>query len=221
MNKGILAPRQLLVAVFFLAMALWDGERAPGQEKKAETYKTPQEAFTAALAAAEKDDWKRTYECLTEDSRELFASYAAIFGFLAKELSNPDILTDELKAALKSLHEVFKKHDLTNDHMNKYIRIESGAPKQGSPEEKKKDTQEMLKPVKDRGAFIADTLSAMRKLDGLKEGLLRGARLEDVKISGDSATGVMVYKVVGKEQRLAIGFRRITGSWKVELPEEF
>src|SRR5262249_55407602 len=122
---------------------------------------------------------------------------------------------------VKSLHEVFKKHNLTNDHMNKYIRFESGTPKQRSPEEKKKETQQMLKPVKDRGAFIADTFTAMRKLNGLKEGLLRGAKLKDVKISGDSATGVMVHKVLGKEQRLAIGFRRITGSWKVELPEDF
>jgi hypothetical protein len=221
MNNGILAPCPLLVVALFLASALWVGERTPGQEKKAVAYNTPQEAFMAALTAAEREDWKGIYECLTDDSRELFASYAAIFGFLAKELSNPDILTDELKAALKSLQDVFKRHGLTDDHMNKFIRIESGAPKPRSLEERKKEEQEMLKPVKDRGAFIADTLAAMRKLKALKEGLLREAELKDVKVSGDSATGVMVYKVVGKEQRLAIGFRRIMGSWKVDLPEEF
>jgi hypothetical protein len=202
-------------------MALGLGERAPGQDKKAETYNTPQEAFKAAVAAAAKEDWKGLYECLTEDSRELFAGYAAIFGFLAKELSNPANLTDELKAALKSLQEAFKKHGLTDDHMNPYFRIEGGTPKPKSEEEKKKETQEMLKPVQDRAAFVAETLTAMRKLKALKEGLLREAELKDVKVSGDSATGVMGYKVVGKEQRLAIRFKRITGSWKVDLPEEF
>ena len=221
MNKRRLAPRPLLMAALFLATALWVGESVPGQEKKAETYHTPQEAFKAAVAAAAKEDWKGLYECLTEDSRELFASYAAIFGFLAKEFSTPANLTDELKPALKSLHEAFKKHGLTDDHMNPYFRIVGGTPKPKSPEEIKKETQGMLKPVQDRAAFVAETLTAMRKLKALKEGLLREAELKDVKVSGDSATGVMGYKVVGKEQRLAIGFRRITGSWKLDLPEEF
>jgi len=183
--------------------------------------KTPQEVFADAVSAAAKDNWKGLHECLTDDSREQLTCQAAVVGFLAKELTNPDILTDEFKAVLKSLHEVFKRNGLTDDHMNRFITIGTGSPKQKSPEEKKKETQDMLKPVKDRNAFIADTFVALRKLNAYKGGLLEGAELKDVRISGDSATGVMASKKDGKEHRLAIGFKKITGSWKVELPEEF
>ncbi len=221
MRKCILAARSLPVAALVLAVAVWVGERAAGQEKKAGAYKSPQDVFTAALSSAATDNWKGLYECLTDDSRELLACQLAITGFLAKELTNPNILTDELKASLKSLNEVFTRNGLTDDHMNKSITIGTGPPKQKSPEEMKKETQEMLKPVKDRGAFIADTFVALRKLNAYKGGLLEGAELKEVKVSGDSATGVMVSKKDGKEQRLAIGFKKITGSWNVELPEKF
>ena len=78
----------------------------------------------------------------------------------------------------------------------------------------------MLRPVKDRGTFTADTLAAMRKLGALQGGLLPASELKDVKVRGESATGVMVTKKGGKEQRFAVCFQRITGSWKVELPVE-
>jgi hypothetical protein len=190
------------------------------QERDLKHHKTPQEAFQAALAASDKDDWKGLYGCLTEDSREVLASFAATYGFLAKELSNPAILSDELKAALKSLNDVFQRNGLTNDHMNRFFAIQSGPSEPKSPEQSKKETREMLQPVKDRVAFAADTLAAMRQLRALKGGLLPAAELKDVTLSGDAATGIMVTKKDGKEQRFTIRFQRSTGGWQVELPVE-
>jgi hypothetical protein len=191
---------------------------AQGRELK--LHKTPEEAFRAVLTASDKDDWKVLYECLTEDSREVLTSFAATYGFLAKELSNPDLLTEELKAALRSLNEVFQRNGLTNDHMNRFFAIETGPPKPKCPEQSKKETREMLQPVKDWGTFAADAFSAMRQLRALQGGLFPAAELTDVTVSGDAATGVMVTKKDGKEQRFAIRFRRSSGGWQVELPVE-
>jgi hypothetical protein len=219
MEKCSLTLCSLPVAGLFVAICFCEG--AAGQERKAAPYKTPQEAFTAALNATMTDNWKAFYECLSDDSRDLLTCFAAVTGFLTKELTNPAILTDELKAVLRSLNETFKTHGLTDDHMNRFITIGNASSKQKSQEELKKETQEMLKPVKNRRAFITDTFVALRKLNAFKGKFLEGAELKDLRINGESATGIILTKKENKELRLSIGFKRIDGSWEVDLPDEF
>jgi hypothetical protein len=203
------------------------------EEKKAET---PQEAFKAAVAASEKDDWKVIYDCQTEDSRETFVGSTAVFGCLVKELSEPH----SEAPARKSLEDVLKKHGLPDKHMEKHIGFRPPRPPGRAAEGPahipddattfflalllhddgtgRRRIEEFLKPIKDRRAFVADAHTAMKTFKSFKgERMLQGAELEDLKVNGDSATGLMVYKREGKELRLPIGFKKIAGSWKIDL----
>jgi hypothetical protein len=75
--------------------------------------------------------------------------------------------------------------------------------------------------IKDKRAFIAETMSLVQTMGALERldiGVGRG-RLADVKIEGDRATAVEASSGDGKERRTPIEFRTIDGRWYVHAPK--
>jgi hypothetical protein len=208
MSKNTLAGSLLLLAALGAALA---GERPP-------TYRTPEEVFEAAKMAARKEDWKGVCATLTDDSRDLLAGALVLtpLRFKARaKLAGPR--EKDILAKLKPLDEVLARHGLSETVLNNILAAQA----ETDPREAiKLPVKRLLAPIRDRCAFIADMFNTLKKVDESKarRGPINAdAELKDVKIKEDRAAGVIVTRTGGKEQREPIAFRRVQGSWKMEL----
>jgi hypothetical protein len=185
------------------------------------TYRTPQEVFKAAKKALQREDWKGFCATLTDDSRDTLAGGLALMPLMAKgfaKLAGED-KEKEILAKLKPLEDVMTRHGLTEAVLNK-MKEEKKEPGK-DPEAIRRGLKKLVSPIKDRSAFIAEMVAAMKKIDEKKADtapLPRDAQLKDLKITGDKAKANVVSMRDGKEKSDPIEFRRINGSWKIELP---
>ena len=189
MSKHALAGGLLFLAAVGTALA---GDRRT-------TYRTPQEAFDAAKKAIEREDWKGFCATLTDDSRDTLAGGMLMMPLMLKGFAKlaPADKQKEILAKLKPLEEVMAKHGLTEEALAK---MKDAKPAGKGPEAIKQAFKQLLAPVKDRSAFVADMIAAMKKIDPkqAKQGPLPAdAELKDVKIDGDTAKGVIVTKKGG------------------------
>jgi hypothetical protein len=209
MSKHLLVGSLMFLAALGAALA---GERPT-------IYRTPQEVFEAAKKAAQKEDWKGVCATLTDDSRDLLAGALVMtpLRFKARaKLAGPK--GKEILAKLKPLEGVLARHGLSETVLNNILAAQADTdPKDAI----KLSVKKLLAPIRDRCAFIADMFNALKKVDESKarRGPINAdAELHDVKIKADKAAGVIVTKMGGKAQRELIEFRKVAGSWKIELP---
>ncbi len=185
------------------------------------TYRTPEEVFEAAKKAIAREDWKGVCATFTDNTRDMLAGGLAMMPLMAKgfaKLAGED-KEKEMLEKIKPLTDVLAKHGLTDAVLKKME-------KQGDKGEKgeeaiRKGLKRLVGPIKDRCAFIAEMITVLKKADGkgLKDGPLpKDAELKDLKVDGDHAKGTVVSTVSGKEKRDPIEFRKIGGSWKIDLP---
>jgi hypothetical protein len=181
----------------------------------AASYSTPDAAFKGMQTAAEKEDWKAFCETLTDDSRDMMAGSMAFGGMFMSKMGALGA-KEEDKAKLKTIDEVLKKHGLTEEHFSKL-------PKDPMPKDKagqQAAMRKMVEPVKDKAAFVGDMMKSMKSLS--KDGesnfsMIKSAKLEELKVEGDTAKGVIVTQIKGQDKREPVEFRKVSGSWRVEL----
>ena len=212
-------------AALLAPLVLAAGVAAGGEdtkEKKAPVYKSPQAVYSAARKAAAKEDWKTLCGCLTDDSRDMMAGGMVMMPLFVKGMvaafakGKPDV-AKKMAAQFKPLDDVLTKHGLTPAVLDKMKKAKKPDPK--DPESQKKAMKRLVAPIKDRCAFIADMAAALKKMPGAGPGKPPiSGELKDVKVSDDSASGVEVQTVGGKEVRRTIKFRKVGRSWKMELP---
>jgi hypothetical protein len=185
-------------------------------EEKSPVYKTPQEVFAAAKAAAKKNDVKAFYQTLTPESREKLTAMSAMMGVMTKAFSAFDT-TGKAEEKIKPIVDAMKKHGLTDEAMKKVKPLTPTS----TPKEVAASLKQLAGMVKDPPGFIGDMMAAMKKVDPKAEGLeaLARARLEDVKIDGDKATGTTIGKKGDKEEKQPLKFEKIAGSWRIVLPD--
>jgi hypothetical protein len=192
-------------------------------------YKSPEDVFKAAKTAVAGKNNKDLCKLLTDDSVDTLAGALSIGQVMGLSLGSAFAKgdqADKLKAQLKTLIDLLAKHGLTEEAMkgNKDLgKILFDA--KASPEDKKKALQKLVEPAKDRRALLADLLTFSEKTvkQGKDKGGLFGAKdaqLKEVEIANDFAKGMVVYSVDGKEKRDPLHFRRIAGSWRIEMPIE-
>lgn len=184
------------------------GGTAGGRGASSVTYDSPQAVFDAAKAAVDKDDWAGFCACLEPASRD---KLAAIFGFMsAMEVAMAEMQGDDAKKKAEQIKEVFTKHGITEE------MLKDESEQTGSMEDA---MMEFIKPIKDRQAFIAD----MGKVTGskFKESIpIKGATtLNDVTEDGDTAKGTMKFEMMDQEQTDQIDFKKVDGSWGIELKD--
>jgi hypothetical protein len=211
--------RKLVAGAFLLAaLAVPTAPAKEDSGDKKKVYKTPQEAFAAAQAAIKKEKWKDFANTQTKQGLENVTAMTAMIGVMVKGFAGAPgaKLTDEQKEGLKALDKALSKHGLTETFLTKLKPKEGTEPKK--PEEAKKEIKKLIKPIKDRTAFIGDVSTAMKKIVPAGGGFLQGAELQDVKIDDKAATGTVVTKRAGRQQRDPITFKKIGDSWKIEIP---
>jgi hypothetical protein len=200
----------ILCAVFSVAVGATQAGCCyvpPKAESPVKVYQTPEEAFRAFMAAGEKEDWKTACECLTDETRDKLAA-GLIFGGM---LATGSARTEEEKAKLKPIEDVLAKHGLTK----------TGKAPAGPKVDLEQGIMRLVASIEDRSAFIAEFLAALKQAsdDPTKNPLAGDVKLEDVKVQGDSATGIAVAKVDGREARQPLNFKKVGGGWRIEIPE--
>jgi hypothetical protein len=192
-----------------------------GEAKKGtdNVFKTPEEAFNAAKAAAEKRDYKTLCGTLTEESLDLLAGGLVVNTLLAKQLGSKVGFGKEYdKDTLEQVDKVLADHGITDEKAKAVMALAVQAKKDKEYESFKAVLKKAVEPVKDRCAFVADMMGVFANtekedhLEGLKAG-----KLEGLKVAGDSAAGTVVETRAGKEGRSPLEFRKEGGGWKLHL----
>jgi hypothetical protein len=176
------------------------------QDEKAKVYKTPQDAFDAFENAEKKKAWKEYCDCLTEKSRDVYAS-----SLLQKTISQRKFIGPRDPDGVMQITDVLEKHGLTEDVVKKQtadFAKEKNALKQQTI---------LVAPVKDKAALVADLYAAWEKVDPKILPTPFPGTLKDVKIKGDSAQGILNVKIGDKKSPQPFYFQKEKGSWRIEL----
>ena len=167
--------------------------------------------FEAAKTAAQKDDFKTFFTCLTPDSQKVMAGQMVLGGMAMKSFAEMD-KTGKAKEAFKPLDELFKKHGLTEEALKKFKPTTD-------PKEAAKNIRAMGDLIKDRPAFCTEFMGFLQKGGKRGPAPLSDATLTDVKIEGDKASGTLLTKKGGKETKEPVEFAKIKGGWRLVAPE--
>jgi hypothetical protein len=203
----------VLAGVVACVLVLWGAWFAVG------LIRSPQAVFETAKSAAEREDWETFCGCLTPESRDQMAGMLVVvaammrgFGGLAA-LGGPE-KAQAAQAKIKPIVDVLDKHGLDEATL-KSMRPTPMQVGQTPPDQ----LQRVLAPIKDRSQFIADMINAMKQFGAPQDSkpLQSDARLENVVIDGDAATGTVVQTRNGVERRDEMRFKRIGVSWKIDL----
>jgi hypothetical protein len=210
-SRTLLAP--------LLCLVLLSGCRSRPTEK---VDRTPEEAFAAASTAVEKEDWKGFCSCLTDDSQDMLAGRMFMYVFMVKWMTGSPGTKPEDKAKVKAFDDVLAKHGLTEEAFKEQSKEAAGDPK--GPDVLENPLKGVVAAIKDRPAFVADVMAAIKQLDARAaedmSPLPKDAELKDLQVEGDTAKAVLVKPHEGKEKRKPIQFRKVGNSWKIELPDD-
>jgi hypothetical protein len=217
-----------------------------GEGRRAKTYKTPHAVFDAAKQAAAKDDWKEVFDCLTPKAQDMFTGLLVLIGsqmenlalaeatknFKDKNEERDAIMRKMIKAVFEPVIKVYAKHGLTE----KILKDLGGSEVIAllAPSEHKPDVAKLEKAfargarsVKDQAGFVSEWLHGWKKVmktigkaddSTMIELIPKNARLEDVKVEGDTAKGKMVSTKGGLEKREPVHFQKGAHGWRIELP---
>lgn len=182
---------------------------------------SPEAVFETAKAKSQARDWEGFCDCLTPESQDAMAGMMLASVVMLKEMSGMAALggSERLKEAqqqLTAVTAVLDKHGLTDEKLKE---LRGAAP--GMPLREPDRVKQMLAPVKNRGQFIADMLRTMMQLGNRAETapLEADAVLENVQISGDTATASLKQTRDGTQRSETMNFKRVNGVWKIALPQ--
>jgi hypothetical protein len=219
MNTRFLDNSRWLVPALLLFLAGWSsggtGQKSENKKDREEigtpALGTPEATLRAARSAAASHDYSALCRLMTPSARELLAAGLVVFGDFVKTVSKGKENSPQAKLAEK-IGEVFEKHGL-NEKTIPRIRINRNA----SQEDQDREMRKLAGPVKDHFAFVADVLKTMHEYGGKPDARLieENARIEDLKVSGDTATATFVQSRKGKESKSPIVFQKVEGGWKI------
>jgi hypothetical protein len=201
----------VLMVALVAAPAMSQKKTAPPAAAAATGGATPEETFKLMQTAAEKEDWKGMLGNMTVESQESFAGMMAFGGVMIQAFAG--LGGPEGAAAAADIKKALDKHGLTEDVLKK-LEGDAGM----DPE---KAMKALIKPVKDRGAFVADLMGAMKKMEGFKDRspINKDTVLKDVKTTGDTAKGTIEFEQEGKKESQPIAFKKVNGKWYVDISD--
>jgi hypothetical protein len=190
-----------------------------GQEKK---FDKPADAFDAFVKALKKDDLKAAHATLTTESGDRLTKDVLFSAVALKRFMMALDKTGKVAEAFEPVGAAMARHGLKEEA---FVKGLEGLEKDRDDKQKvAAGLRKMFAPVKDQGAMLEDVVAALKKLrDPKKDNKKkddRDARLSDVKVAGDRATGTATYKEGDREKSMTVHFEKVQGGWRLELPEE-
>jgi hypothetical protein len=175
--------------------------------------KRPEDVFKAFAAAIKAGDVKSSVACLNRDSQSAAAA-------LALFVACGDVVLDK-KEVRAPFDQVLNRHGIPTDNASrKSLSDRSDLFLEVIGNEFPKNLVALGDSVRDKPAFVADVFNILREL-GLKADEFEGigaAKIEDVKIEGEQATGrVTIPGAEGKESTKTYYFKLENGAWKIDV----
>jgi hypothetical protein len=201
----------LILGAVLLAGA--DADRPKGEVV---VYKTPQAVFEAAFAAQKKGDDRTFIGCLAPWTQRKMAAAVAFSG-LHQQFAAQGPKGEKYKEQFKMILAVLDKHGLSHDVTKKFEG------RLGKEKEQEAIIRELGGLIKEPVAFFGDLQEAYSRTEPFnrKRDLPAvEAKLTDVKIDGDKATGTAILKVDGKEVKHPADFIKVGGGWRLAPERE-
>lgn len=198
-----------------VSLALLVTNTANPQSGGAAMDDSPQAVFLKYYGAMKKQDWKTFADCLTDESREYFASSMCKSAIQISDFVKAGAVKEE-EVGFRRLQSILSAHGRTEETLAKVKRDTSLPVK--DLETAKKVIKILAGPIKDKATFIGDMLRYTQETLSKKKAEPFEKELKELKIDGSTATGVAVSSKGGKERREPIAFKRVGKAWRVDLP---
>jgi hypothetical protein len=166
-------------------------------------YDSPEATFATARGAAQAGEWKTFFGCLTPGAQRAMAAASLSITALAHGMS---AATGQPNDQIAKIEAVFVKHGVSEEF---FKRAESFS----MPDSE--ELYRMVDKMPDVSAFLADlkAVSPRGGKTGALEDWVAQGTLQDAKVSGDSATAV----VVMNKKKHPLRFQRIDGQWRIDM----
>ena len=184
-------------------------------------YESPAAVYSALQTYIAFKDYDGVCKCLTPDSLELWAWFAAIMSGANKEQSAQE--PPESGVTRESIEAVLVAHGLSEHQVKRAFFSAIGKPQR----EVRQIFKNLLNNVKHKPRFVADMyleISKMkttpRTVDPLL--LLPRARSDfiDLQIDGDQATAIVPNPEGAKKKTQTLHFRKSRQGWRVHIPSD-
>jgi len=201
--------RSLSAAALLAALALTVTAAEP---KK---YDKPEDAFDAMNKAMKDRKWDEVYDVLTPESGEKMLGGILIMTGTFKQFAKLDS-TGKLAEKLEPITKAIEKAGVKDSDIEDALK--SAAEKKGDAKAMAEVTKKLVEPVKEKGKLLGEVMNEMEALNPKKQDIPE-AKVKDVKIDGDTATGTTVTKRGDKDEESPVTFKKIDKGWRVELPD--
>lgn len=198
------------------------GLAAGTTQAQAAGFGTPQECFDAAKGHLAKKDYEGFCRCLTPDSQNLMAGMFSMLPSMMRSFAalGGEEAIKKIDTQFAKIDEVIKKHGLDASKlpgMPEMMKVQKDEAKM------KALFDNMLAPVKDRAAYLAELMKAFESLQDGQPGAPNLAEaidgdLKDLTVAGDTATGTLVVTRNGDTQEQPFNFKKVDGGWLIDLP---
>jgi hypothetical protein len=196
---GLVVVAGIVVAI----LLLWPGKTkepskgpiaGPGPAPQPKGFQSPQEVFDAYKAAITRKDAKGMADCLAPEGRRSTAGELAyVFISTRSAVVGADPNGDgakQLQPASAALDKHGLTYDATKDLVPK-IEFNPNNPLGNKPQNVEQVVNRVLSMVKDTDALLLDLLNALFQLPNFNTSGVAGGTLKDVKITGETATGMV------------------------------
>jgi len=188
----------------------------------AATYDSPQACFDGAKTLVKNKDYKGFCQCLTPDSQNLMGGMFSMMPSMMKQFAalGGDEGLKEFETKFAKINQIIAASGINTDDFPGMAEMQ----KLQQDEAKLREVfAKALAPVKDRAAYVAELMVAYEALqDGQDGGPQFSAavdgELKDIQIDGDTATATLVLENEGEPQEQPLNFKKVDGSWLIDLP---
>ena len=185
------------------------------------SYGSPQEVFTAFRKASARKDYLTLLGCLTGDDVDLIAA-GLIRGVGMTKNMDASLglkLPTDRQAEMKRVDEVLRKHGLTDELVMGAGKTTTLPSSRNGVDPRLSWARQTVAPVKDRAAFVVELIPVLG-MDQMKqtEGFALGQwSIQTVTTSSGTAKASIIGRVDGKRVTDRLSFRKVNGSWKIQL----
>ena len=211
------------------------GASASGGPAGTSANETPEAAFLTLRTALEDGDYPRFVDQLTPQAQEQFAGLTVVMASMmvamgdamagmaqgmAEGLGDKDgaaagtKVKEQMSGNTKSLSDLLARNGVDPKKIDPMAAATAMSGKDGVNGDA---LAKLASGIDDKRGFVAEAFTILGGGDGpgAKPPKVAGS-LESVVIDGDTARGKLLKE--GSDESQDIGFRRIAGSWRVELP---
>lgn len=184
---------------------------------------SPEDAYNAATAAAQKNDYRTYTKYLTPGSLDqlaigLLSSAEAIDADRKSGTvsGRPAPDADEQKQWDK-VQQVLEKHKINLADLEADPSTADSADAEVVIRAILDQRKHVIDQIKDKPGFVHDMMQAYRRPEDEEQAKAAPeSKLTDVKIDGERATAKVKFKYEGKEIVSPVYFRRLEGAWRID-----